>query len=173
MCPASTPRQRFVRLALLAGRLAIVGAVGCRRIAAHLIINATSSSPRGLYWSKPRSPIARADAVLLAVPGTLRPLVTERRYLPPSVPLLKHVIALAGDRVCLSDGAYVVNGRIVSVVAARDRVGRPLPAPFPFCGNVPAGSVFVAGLGASSLDSRYFGPVAVSDLTPVVPLWTM
>jgi conjugative transfer signal peptidase TraF len=150
-----------------------MGALGCRVLAKHLILNVTPSSPRGLYWLKPGSPIGRGSWVLLEVPESIRPLVAERRYLPAPIPLLKHVAAVSGDHVCLTAGDYIVNGQPVSRVATHDRLGRPLPPAFPFCGTVAADTTFVAGRGNSSLDSRYFGPVAVSDLTPVVPLWTM
>jgi hypothetical protein len=42
----------------------------------------------------------------------------------------------------------------------------------PFLRVVPAGVAFLAAAGASSLDSRFFGPIPISDLTPAVPVWT-
>jgi type IV secretory pathway protease TraF len=60
---------------------------------------------------------------------------------------------------------------LVSPIATHDHLGRPL-RPYPFCGLVPNGSVFVAAHGDSSLDTRYFGPIRISDVTPAVPLWT-
>jgi type IV secretory pathway protease TraF len=93
------------------------------------------------------------------------------RYLPARVHLLKRVVALEGDVVCLADGSYRVNDIAISTIARRDAIGRPLPA-FEFCGSVPAGMAFVATPHPSSLDSRYFGPVQLSDLTVATPLWT-
>jgi type IV secretory pathway protease TraF len=86
--------------------------------------------------------------------------------------LLKSVVAVAGDGVCLERQRYSVNGHLVSVVATTDPACRPLPPPYPFCGVVPGGFAFLAAAGTSSLDSRFFGPVPISDLTPAVPLWT-
>ena len=71
-----------------------------------------------------------------------------------------------------ADHRYIVNGELLSVIATHDRAGRPLPGPYPYCGLVPAGFAFVAGKGPSSLDSRYFGPVAIQTLTAALPLWT-
>jgi len=88
------------------------------------------------------------------------------------VHLLKRVVALAGDVVCLDQRGYSVNGAIIDVVAGVDLSGRPLPPPYRFCGLVPPGEAFVAGHGPSSLDSRYFGPVPLRTLTVAVPLWT-
>jgi type IV secretory pathway protease TraF len=98
-------------------------------------------------------------------------MVAARRYLPPDWRLLKRVVALPGDQVCLDDKRYVVRGAVLSLIADHDQLGRPL-APYPFCSTVPPGTVFLIAHGASSLDSRYFGPVPFSDLTPAVPLWT-
>jgi type IV secretory pathway protease TraF len=74
--------------------------------------------------------------------------------------------------VCIEHQLYSVNGRLISFVATTDQAGRPLPGPYPFCGVVPGGFAFLAAAGTSSLDSRFFGPVPISDLTPAVPLWT-
>ena len=92
-------------------------------------------------------------------------------YLPASASS-KSVVAGAGDVVCIEHQLYSVNGRLISVVATTDQAGRPLPGPYHFCGVVPGGFAFLAAAGTSSLDSRFFGPVPISDLTPAVPLWT-
>jgi type IV secretory pathway protease TraF len=101
----------------------------------------------------------------------VRALVAERHYLPANFALLKRVVALAGDHVCTEGHRYVVGDRLISPIADRDHVGRPL-SPYPFCSTVPAGTAFLAAAGDASLDSRYFGPVSLDDLTPAVPLWT-
>jgi conjugative transfer signal peptidase TraF len=162
---------RFLRFAACGAFITVVAAVGCRAIEAHLTINLTSSMPRGLYWLQPSAPLARGTAVYLEVPRSIRGLVAERHYLPPTIHLLKRVVALPGDRVCMDNHRYLVADRLLSFIASRDRAGRPL-TPFSYCGIVRAGVAFVAADGDSSLDSRYFGPVSFDHLTPVVPLWT-
>jgi conjugative transfer signal peptidase TraF len=136
-----------------------------------LTVNVTSSMPRGLYFLDRSKPIERGTVVCLPVPPNIRPLVNDRHYLPPNFRLLKKVVALPGDQVCLDHHSYVVGGAPLSVIADHDHLGRPLPA-YSFCSTVPPGSVFLIAHGDSSLDSRYFGPVPFTDLTAAVPLWT-
>ena len=127
--------------------------------------------PRGLYWLAPTQPIQRGSVVYLPVPPPVRTLVAERHYLPGNFSLLKRVVALAGDHVCTEGHRYVVGDRLISPIADRDHVGRPLNS-YPFCSTVPQGTAFLAAAGDASLDSRYFGPVSLNDLMPAVPLWT-
>ena len=162
---------RFLRVLAYGAVITIVAAVGCRAIAAHLTFNLTSSVPGGLYWLQTSASLKRGTAVYLEVPGCIRGLVAERHYLPPTLHLLKRVVALPGDRVCTDNHRYVVDDQLLSVIAARDRAGRSL-TPFSYCAIVRPGVAFVAAHRESSLDSRYFGPVSLKDLTPVVPLWT-
>lgn len=77
-------------------------------------------------------------------------------------PLLKPVVAKAGDLIELSSRGISVNGQLLPNTAPlpKDTKGRPLTA-WPF-GRYPltAGTVWVASSYHSrSFDSRYFGPV--------------
>jgi len=140
-------------------------------LSSQLTYNTTPSMPRGLYRLLPRRAPSRGAIVAFPVPATLAPLVAARRYLPAAFHLLKRLVAVPGDHVCLSADRYKVNGRDVSVVGRRDALGRRLPPAFPFCGEVPPGVGFVATAAPSSLDSRYFGPIPLSQLTAAEPLW--
>jgi conjugative transfer signal peptidase TraF len=166
------PHRRGLRFFAVISVVALTAVIACRAVACHLSINVTQSLPPGLYWLSPTRQPARGSLVAFPPPASVRELVTARRYLPPSVLLLKRVVAVAGDVVCIAGNRYSANGIPLDVIAAADHAGRPLPRPFPFCGVVPPGVVFVAGHGPSSLDSRYFGPVPLSTLTVAVPLWT-
>ena len=143
--------------------------VAAALVASRLTRNYTPSLPLGVYWLHPGLPIARGEIVDLAIPRPARDLIAGR-YLPSGFHLLKRVVALEGDHVCLSNGQYRVNGQAISTIAARDSIGRPLPV-FRFCGQVPPGMAFVATAAPSSLDSRYFGPVPLDALTLARPLW--
>lgn len=138
-------------------------------VASRLTRNYTPSLPLGLYWLRPGPPVARGDIVDLPIPRPAHDLIVGR-YLPSGFHLLKRVVALEGDHVCLSGGRYRVNGEAISTIAGRDSLGRPLPV-FRFCGPVPRGMAFVATSTPTSLDSRYFGPVPLDTLTVARPLW--
>jgi len=170
--PASRRWCAAARLLFTAAAITTGLTLAGRQLAARLTVNVTTSMPRGLYWLRPGGRVARHSTVTLAIPFRVRQLVDERHYLPPGFRLLKSVVAVAGDSVCIEHQRYSVNGRLVSVIASTDQAGRPLPPLYPFCGVVPDGVVFLAAAGSSSLDSRFFGPVPLSDLTPAVPLWS-
>jgi conjugative transfer signal peptidase TraF len=166
----STRAGRWVlgMLALSAATSVLAIWLGC-----HLVWNRTPSLPLGLYWlSRTSRPLAVSDIAVFPVPANVRGLVAERRYLPPGVPLLKPVVAVAGDRVCTSGGTTSVNGSPFGPVLRTDSQGRELPVDA-LCGPVPPGHVYVATHHPRSFDSRTFGPV---DLRTVqgraTPLWT-
>jgi conjugative transfer signal peptidase TraF len=82
-------------------------------------------------------------------------------------PLMKPVVATAGDRVRVSKGGLEVNGRLLPNTApmAADTKKRPMTA-WPI-GNytVAPGWVWLASsYNARSFDSRYFGPVRTTDI---------
>jgi type IV secretory pathway protease TraF len=103
--------------------------------------------------------------------GAAAATIYGRDYLPAGAGLIKQLVGLPGDRVCIRTDGFYVNGVRFGDVALADSRGRPL-APYRFCGEVPPGQAFAATRAHLSYDSRYFGPVALSSLTPVVPLWT-
>ena len=93
-----------------------------------------------------------------------------------AVPLVKPVVAHAGDSVEFSSSGIAVNGRLLphSAPLAVDSKGRPL-TPWPFgCYRVAAGTVWVASsYSPKSFDSRYFGPISINAIRDRVrPLWT-
>jgi conjugative transfer signal peptidase TraF len=132
--------------------------------------NDSASVPRGLYLRRPTEALALGRIVIFPVPSAVRDLVAERGYLPPTNTLMKTIAALPGDTVCLDGDDYRVNGRLLAHVRHADSLGRTLPL-YRFCDGVPAGQAYVTSAAPLSFDSRYFGPVALSTLTVVTPLW--
>jgi conjugative transfer signal peptidase TraF len=93
-----------------------------------------------------------------------------------SMPLLKPIVAKAGDVVDVSARGIAVNGSLLrnSAPLRVDTKGRPLPAwRFGYYVVAP-GTVWVASsYNPRSFDSRYFGPVPISAIRDYVrPLAT-
>ena len=95
-----------------------------------LIYNASESAPVGSYWVD-QKPVSRGDLVYVRAPERVRNLVVERGYMPPAVPLLKHVAGLDGDRVCRFGEAFFVNESVVARALQGDarQPVRPASAP--------------------------------------------
>ena len=105
--------------------------------------------------------------------GTFAQLSKERGYRRPGIcpdgaaPILKPVVAKAGDIVEVSSNGITVNGSLLRNTAPRttDSRGRPLTH-WPFGRyDVPAGFVWVASeYNPLSFDSRYYGPIQISHI---------
>lgn len=146
---------------------ALASAVG-----SHTIFNRTNSLPLGFYWFWPSMTLERGELVAFRIPQQVRSLVVERGYLPADAYLVKPIAAVAGDHVCIGEGSFRVNGRIIGAQLERDAEGRALPQ-YRACGVVPPGEFYVASEHARSFDSRVFGPVQGSEIQgKVKPVWT-
>jgi conjugative transfer signal peptidase TraF len=80
-------------------------------------------------------------------------------------PLMKPVVARAGDSVQLSEKGVVVNGTAIlnSAPLLEDTAGRPLTSwPFGVYTVLPGTMWVVSDYHPRSFDSRYFGPVSVA-----------
>ena len=138
-----------------------------------LIWNPSASVPIGLYAISPPRPLAAGDLVAVEPPAPLAGFLSEGGYLPPGVPLLKHVAALPGQRVCRIGCTITVDAEIVGEASLRDRRGRSLPV-WSGCITLADGQVFLLNPGApASLDGRYFGPLPASSIFGRArPVWT-
>ena len=128
-------------------------------------INVSPSTPLGLYRLHPVArPLTRGTLVIVHVPG----------WSARTVPFLKPVAAVAGEWVCHVGQALVIHGEDYGPVYDAWR-GEPLPSAIAAdtCVVVPPGHVFLATAAPYSLDSRYYGPVAIEQLSAIAtPLWT-
>ena len=152
--------------------LAAVGASEVFQFRPRVIWNASASAPIGLYWVQDPEPLTREDLVLASLPGSMRPLAAERRYLPPHVGLIKHVAALSGDQVC-SDGMRItIDGNEVAIRLTVDHEGRPMPL-WTGCRSLKSEDVFLLMKGVpTSFDGRYFGVTSRGFIIGrLVPLW--
>jgi conjugative transfer signal peptidase TraF len=169
---------------LLRGRIALVLTAfvlaGCALVAARaagLRVNTTASMPEGIYRlsAYDRGALARGTIVAICPSADVRAVAAARHYFEPGPcpgdvePLLKHVAAVSGDQVGVTDRGISVNGRLLpnSGRLARDCAGRPLA-------RIPAGrytiapnTVWLYGPVARSWDSRYFGPQPATGIVGI------
>lgn len=146
-------------------------------------INWTSSAPLGLYSTDRTSNLATNDLVAVCLTGTVAALGHARGYLwagacpSGTSPVLKQVVAVAGDEVELRRDFLAINGRVIDQSRqSMDSLGRPLEA-VPPDGTyiVRDDELWVLGIHRErSWDSRYFGPVPVTSIVAIArPLLTL
>ncbi len=129
-----------------------------------LLWNASASAPTGLYALHQTDDPPLDALVAVLPPAPLAGWMAERHYLPRNVPLLKHVVAKTGQRVCRTGGTISVAGHVVGKARERDSRGRPLPV-WKGCRTLRHGELFLMNPAVpDSLDGRYFGPLPASTL---------
>lgn len=160
--------------ALLIGIFPVWGFLGLR-------INASPSLPVGLYITT-HDPRANLVEFCPAEPFASLSLVRGYRESGAcgdgGAPLLKPVMARAGDTFELSRRGISLNGSLLPNTAplSKDTKGRPLQ-PWPFAHYVVApGTVWVVSTyHPRSFDSRYFGPIPISSIRahvrPILTAW--
>jgi conjugative transfer signal peptidase TraF len=164
-------RER-VRRALI--RVFVFASIFCALVALCAILgirfNLTESLPGFLYivTSDDSSPL-----VDFCPEGTFAQLSKERGYRRRGIcpdgaaPILKPIVAKAGDIVEVSSNGITVNGSLLRNTSPRttDSRGRPLTH-WPFGRyDVPPGFVWVASeYNPLSFDSRYYGPIQISHI---------
>jgi len=122
-----------------------------------LLWNASASSRVGLYSVTSPDHLSVGDTVVAWAPVRARRLAAARRYLPESVPLVKRVAAVSGDRVCTKRRIIFVNGRPAAIRRLRDPSGRRLPW-WSGCEVLRAGDLLLLSAGSpEAFDGRYFG----------------
>jgi conjugative transfer signal peptidase TraF len=159
---------------LVAGYCAVGAAVAPAlvRPAPRLVWNASASVAVGLYAARSPDGMRRGDLVAAHAPAAVARLMAARGYLPPRVPMLKHVAATAGQTVCRSGARISIDGTPVAEARSHDRNGRPLPV-WSGCWTLQDGEVLLLNsASAGSFDGRYFGPVPARSITAILtPLW--
>lgn len=137
------------------------------------IWNASASAPVGLYVIQPAGHLEVPDLVAVAPPEPLARLFDQRGYLPLGVPLLKRIVALAGQRVCRHGSDVTVDGIDMAEAQETDQFGRALPV-WQGCRRIADGEVFLLNWQhPDSLDGRYFGPLPQSAVIGhAIPLVT-
>ncbi|MDQ0393485.1 conjugative transfer signal peptidase TraF [Labrys monachus] len=142
-----------------------------------LVWNVSASAPIGLYDIDPPgdlpSGLRVTDLVAVVPPEPLTDFMVERGYIGRGVPLLKRVMALAGQQVCRTGRDIMVDGAFIGAALDRDRRGRDLPV-WQGCRRIADGDIFLMNPDVrDSLDGRYFGPIpAKSIIGRATPIYT-
>ena len=138
-----------------------------------LIWNASASAPIGLYGVQPPGGIEITDLAVVEPPEPVASFLEAGGYIPHGVPLMKRVLALAGQTVCRKNRLVTVDGIAIGAALKRDSRGRDLPV-WQGCRTIAGDEVFLMNWqSADSLDGRYFGPLPVKSIIGrAVPLWT-
>ncbi len=141
--------------------------------AVRIVYNASDSLPSGWYRIEPAAELRVGSIVLARPPADVAALAARRGYLPLRVPLLKPIAALASQQVCMRGRRLSINGDAVATALPADTRYRPLPL-WQQCRRLRQGEVFLLSTSnPASFDSRYFGPVAASEVLGIAqPLWT-
>ncbi len=126
-------------------------------IQSSVVYNATPSFPIGFY--RLRSSFSESDVVWFDVPGDVERLVFHRNYIPSGGKLMKKIIAVEGDRWCVTDRSMVIDGIVVGHIRTEDSRGLPLPQLPEGCNALGPDELIVVSNHPLSFDSRYFGPV--------------
>ena len=173
-------RRIRVVAALETATLGLVCAAGAAAITGARI-NTSYSLPLGIYIQTDD-----ARAVLIefcpvepfAAESSQRGYRTRGRACPDgAVPILKPVVAVAGDLVSVAADGIRVNGKLLPKTAPLfcDGAGRSLH-PWPFgTYAVEKGTVWVASTyNRGSYDSRYMGPIRTAQIRARLrPLWLL
>ncbi|WP_230291874.1 S26 family signal peptidase [Croceicoccus sp. Ery5] len=129
-----------------------------------VIWNASASAPIGLYRIHADDDPSIGTLVAVTPPRQWAGWMAKRGYLPQGVPLLKHVAAKAGQRVCRIGNMVSVDRQSVAVALDRDSRDRPLPV-WQGCRILrPDEFLFMNPSVSDSLDGRYFGPLSAMTL---------
>ena len=154
-------------LALLSGVLAVGGVAAAFQLGG-IRVNASASLPIGLY----RTTFDKSGKLVEFCPAEpYSTLSAERGYREKghcpdgAKPLMKPVVAVAGDSVEVSMQGVAVNGTLLpnSTILRRDTRYRPLPHwPFGIYSVEPGTMWVISSFSSRSFDSRYFGPIPVT-----------
>jgi conjugative transfer signal peptidase TraF len=163
-------RAQTIRRARLVRRIAAVGITMLVVLASaalpptpRLVWNASASAPIGLYWVRPGADLEPGDMVVAQLPKGARQMAARRRYLPLNVPLVKRVVAVAGDEVCALGKDIFLNGRRIAERRHADAQGRPMPT-WSGCLRLRGRQLFLMMDASASFDGRYFGVTGGVDV---------
>jgi conjugative transfer signal peptidase TraF len=158
-------RHHLRRRVVWLGSILVIPLVLLMGATASVRLNISPSLPYGLYRLRPVAPpLTRGMLVVVHVPG----------WSVRTRPFMKPIAAVSGEWVCRVGHSLVIHGADFGPVYDVWR-GSPLPSVVAAdtCAVVTPGYVFLATAAPYSLDSRYYGPVALHQIVATAtPLLT-
>jgi conjugative transfer signal peptidase TraF len=153
-----------IAVALLAAARTVQALIG---LDSRVFLNTSPSMQTGFYWLSPGAPVHRGDVVLACVPDKFGRWAQSVHLLRPGlcdgvVPVVKRVVAIAGDRVRIDARGVFVNGHYLAG-SKPQAIYHGAPLPHVAFGErvLRPGEVQLAGDRRSdSWDGRYFGPTS-------------
>lgn len=145
-------------------------------------INLTPSMPLGIYYLSNNTP-KRGDIVAACLPDNISKEGLMRHYLlyghcqGHSMPVLKKIIAVPGDKVIVTDTEMIVKERIFIAPQQTTDLNRLPVTHFidkNFYGHAIGFWLYGENNSVRSWDSRYYGGIPCKNMLGVYkPLWTM
>lgn len=134
-----------------------------------LIWNRSGSLPEGLYWQSDTA-FGRGDIVAVSAGSEAAQWSASRGFTGRNWPLLKQVAGVPGDEICRKGAEIFINGEWAGAALSSAQNGVVLPV-WTGCRSLTEGKVLLMNPHPRSLDGRYFGVTAVSDIDGrVVPV---
>ncbi len=130
-----------------------------------IIKQLTPSMPEGYYLTYYTNKIERKDDVVFWPNQKTQDLIVKRKWLAKGVPLLKQVVGVPGDQLCIKDHKVYLNTKEIAKIERFDDQHRMLPV-FRYCGIIPKAHYFMQGISnPKSFDSRYYGLISKAQIT--------
>jgi conjugative transfer signal peptidase TraF len=142
-------------------------ALGCYKIQQHgygLSYQVSPSMPKGWYWHYRSSTIMRHEWIIFTPNEPYLNSLLQYHLIPNDGWLLKEVVGVPGDHVCVQQNQLSVNGQRLAALNTKI-VNNPSIPKQAFCGTLSSDEYFVLGrFHPRSYDSRYFGVIQRSKI---------
>lgn len=128
----------------------------------HYIWNRTASAPIGLYRVS-NNDLKRQDWAVVSADSASSNWIAERGFLHDDWPIIKRIVGISGDEICRHNLKISMNGEHIATATETDSFGQQMPT-WSGCFTLKSGEYFLLNEHERSLDGRYFGATARSDI---------
>ena len=125
----------------------------------------SASMKEGWYWFRPiHQPLYRGEVVLFRPGQKLYAYMRAHHWIAKKSVMMKHVFALPGDFVCRKGRVLLINHQVVATIMRDYAPGKALPQ-LKICRTLGYNEYMLMSTRVKdSFDSRYFGPIARSQI---------